>query len=81
MIAEVRGEGYLIGLKCVVPNGDLVEALRNEKLLVVAAGENVVRLLPPLIIGEQEIGEAIDMIDHACAALVKRGETRQGAAG
>jgi acetylornithine/N-succinyldiaminopimelate aminotransferase len=81
VIAEVRGEGYLIGLRCVVPNGDLVEALRNEKLLVVAAGENVVRLLPPLIVGEQEIGEAIDMIDHACAALVQRAEAKQGAAG
>jgi acetylornithine/N-succinyldiaminopimelate aminotransferase len=80
VIAEVRGEGYLIGLRCVVPNGEMVEALRNEKLLVVAAGENVVRLLPPLIVGEQEIGEAIDMIDHACAALVKRAEAARSAA-
>src|ERR1700751_3564975 len=45
---EVRGEGLLIGLKAVVPSGDLVNALRGEKLLTVGAGENVVRLLPPL---------------------------------
>ena len=50
MIAEVRGEGLLLGLRCVVPNGELVDALRAEKLLAVAAGDNVVRLLPPLIV-------------------------------
>ena len=44
VIAEVRGEGLLIGLRAVVPNGDLVDALRAEKLLTVAAGDNVVRL-------------------------------------
>ena len=44
VIAEVRGEGLLIGLRAVVPNGDLVTELRNEKLLTVAAGDNVVRL-------------------------------------
>jgi acetylornithine/N-succinyldiaminopimelate aminotransferase len=82
VIAEVRGEGLLIGLRCVVPNGDLVEALRNEKLLVVGAGENVVRLLPPLIVGEEEIGEAITMIDHACATLAKaQAPQKQGAVG
>ena len=48
VLAEVRGEGLLIGLKAVVPSGDLVTALRDEKLLTVGAGENVVRLLPPL---------------------------------
>ena len=55
VIAEVRGEGLLIGLRAVVPNGDLVTELRDEKLLTVAAGDNVVRLLPPLIIGEEEM--------------------------
>ena len=50
IIAEVRGEGLLLGLRCVVPNGDLVNALRDEKRLTVAAGDNVVRLVPPLIV-------------------------------
>ncbi len=71
VIAEVRGEGLLIGLRCVVPNGDMVTALRNERLLTVAAGENVVRLLPPLIVTESDVAEGIAMIDRACAALAR----------
>ncbi len=69
VIAEVRGEGLLIGLRTLVPNTQLVDALRAEKMLTAAAGDNVVRLLPPLIIGEVEIGEAVARIDRACAAL------------
>jgi acetylornithine/N-succinyldiaminopimelate aminotransferase len=69
VISEVRGEGLLIGLKAVVPQGDLVNELRAQKLLTVAAGDNVVRLLPPLIAGEAEVTEAIGMIDRACAKL------------
>jgi acetylornithine/N-succinyldiaminopimelate aminotransferase len=65
----VRGEGLLLGLRAVVPNGELVDALRAEKLLTISAGENVVRLLPPLIVGEAEIAEALTRIDQACAAI------------
>ncbi len=67
----------------VVPNGDLVDALRAEKLLTVAAGDNVVRLLPPLIVSEAEIAEAVARLDRACARLAE-GPARprkQGAAG
>jgi acetylornithine/N-succinyldiaminopimelate aminotransferase len=71
VIAEVRGEGLLIGLRAEVPNGELVNALRAEKLLTVAAGDNVVRLLPPLIIGEAEIAEAMGMLDRACAHMAR----------
>ena len=59
ILAEVRGEGLLIGLKAVVPSGDLVTALREQKLLTVGAGENVVRFLPPLIVTEAEIEESV----------------------
>ncbi len=69
VLAELRGEGLLIGLKAAVPSGDLVAALRDEKLLTVAAGDNVVRLLPPLIVTEPEIEEAIARIERACLAL------------
>jgi hypothetical protein len=41
VIAEIRGEGYLVGLRAMVPNGRLVDALRAEKVLAVAAGDNV----------------------------------------
>jgi acetylornithine/N-succinyldiaminopimelate aminotransferase len=71
VISEVRGEGLLIGLRAVVPQGDLVNELRAEKLLTVAAGDNVVRLLPPLIAGEAEIAEAVGMIERACARLAR----------
>jgi len=83
VIAEVRGEGLLIGLRAVVPSGDLVDALREEKMLTVGAGENVVRLLPPLVIGEEELDAAVGMIDRACTrvekALAKR--PKEGAVG
>jgi acetylornithine/N-succinyldiaminopimelate aminotransferase len=69
IIAEVRGEGLLMGLRAAVPVGELVDALRAEKVIAVAAGDNVVRLLPPLIINEQEIAEGIDRLDRACARL------------
>jgi acetylornithine/N-succinyldiaminopimelate aminotransferase len=69
VIAEVRGEGLLVGVRAVVPNGELVDALRAEKLLAVAAGDNVVRLLPPLIVEEAEIAEAVARLDRAATAI------------
>jgi acetylornithine/N-succinyldiaminopimelate aminotransferase len=71
VVAEVRGEGLLIGLRMVPPVPEMVDELRNEKMITVAAGDNVVRLLPPLIIGEAEVAEAIARIDRACARLAK----------
>ncbi len=71
VIAEVRGEGLLVGLRCIVPSGELVDELRAEKMITVGAGENVVRLLPPLIIGEDEVAEAVERIDRACARLAQ----------
>jgi acetylornithine/N-succinyldiaminopimelate aminotransferase len=71
VIAEVRGEGLLIGLRMVPPASEMVDELRNEKMITVAAGDNVVRLLPPLIIGENEIAEACARIDRACARLAR----------
>ncbi|MDE2164762.1 MAG: aspartate aminotransferase family protein [Alphaproteobacteria bacterium] len=62
VFAEVRGKGLLVGFKCVVPNLEVVEKLRGAGLLTVAAGENVVRLLPPLIIDESHVEEAVGMI-------------------
>jgi len=69
VIAEVRGQGLMIGLKCKVENLQLLGALRDRGMLTVQAGDNVVRLLPPLIIGEDEIDLACTTIDAACAAL------------
>jgi acetylornithine/N-succinyldiaminopimelate aminotransferase len=74
VITELRGEGMLIGLKLAVPNTEMVNELRNEHMLVAGAGDNVVRLLPPLTIGDAEISEAIGMIDRASARLAKENE-------
>ena len=81
LIAEVRGEGLLVGLRALIPVGELVDALRGEKMVTVAAGDNVVRLLPPLIVSEQEIGEAVQRLDRACAALSKVHGKKAGTAG
>jgi acetylornithine/N-succinyldiaminopimelate aminotransferase len=62
LFAELRGAGLLLGIRCVVPAGDVVTRLRENGLLALTAGDNVLRLLPPLIVGEPEIGEAMDIL-------------------
>ncbi|WP_295808662.1 aspartate aminotransferase family protein [uncultured Nitratireductor sp.] len=73
IIEGVRGEGLMLGIKCKVQNTRLLEALRDQKMLVVPAGDNVLRLLPPLIITEDEIREAVKRI-HDAAATVRTTE-------
>jgi acetylornithine/N-succinyldiaminopimelate aminotransferase len=63
VFAEQRGKGLLTGLRCVVPNTEMVEKLRNAGLITVPAGENVVRLLPPLIIDERQVAEATQILE------------------
>ena len=74
ILTEVRGEGLLIGVKAVVPSGDLVNALRDEKLLTVGAGDNVVRFLAPLIVSEAEIDQSVQSLERACTALAAKQE-------
>ena len=69
IIDSVRGVGMLIGLKCVAPAGEVVTACREAGLLTVPAGENVCRLLPPLIIDDTHVAEAGEMVEVACKAL------------
>jgi len=59
---DARGAGLLLGLKCVVPNTEVQSAFTAEGLLSVGAGDNVVRLAPPLIVGDAEIDEALEMM-------------------
>jgi len=72
VLEGVRGEGLMLGLKCKVTNTDLVAAARNEHVLTVGAGDNVMRLLPPLIIEEKHIDEAVEKIGRACEALERQ---------
>src|SRR5262249_20186236 len=69
VMAGVGGGGLLVGVRGGVRNGELVAARRAEKLLAVGAGDNVVRLLPPLIVDETDIGEGIARLDRAATAL------------
>jgi acetylornithine/N-succinyldiaminopimelate aminotransferase len=59
----------MIGLKCRIPNTGLVTAAMGERLLVIGAGDNVVRLLPPLIVTDADISEAVARLDRACHKL------------
>lgn len=72
LIEEVRGQGLLLGLKMRIPNTDFVAALRDQRLLTVGAGDNVVRIIPPLIAGDAEIAEATAAIAAACIAIAKK---------
>lgn len=69
VISEVRGRGLLMGIKCVVPNVNLIQALRDEHLLSVGAGDNVVRILPPLVTTPEEAREALARIEAAVERL------------
>ena len=66
---EIRGTGLMLGLKCRMPNTDLVAALRAERMLTVGAGDNVVRLLPPLTVSDEEIRTALERIRAAAASV------------
>jgi acetylornithine/N-succinyldiaminopimelate aminotransferase len=82
VIAEIRGQGLMIGLRTHVPNTEFITAARSEKLILIGAGDNVSRLLPPLIVTEIVIGEAVGRLEKACKAIEAdlRASARQGAA-
>jgi acetylornithine/N-succinyldiaminopimelate aminotransferase len=69
IVLDVRGQGLLAGVKLGVPPPDAVAAARDEKLLVVGAGENVIRVLPPLNVEDDEIAEGIDRLARAFTRL------------
>jgi acetylornithine/N-succinyldiaminopimelate aminotransferase len=62
VVAEIRGQGLLAGFKCAVPNTEMVDRLRAGGLLAVGAGDNAVRLLPPLVIGESHVDQGAAII-------------------
>jgi len=72
---QVRGVGLLLGLHCAVPQGEVIATLRRLGLLVVAAGDNVIRLLPPLIIEPHHIDEALTLLERAAVELTPAGAT------
>ncbi|WP_296763374.1 aspartate aminotransferase family protein [Sediminimonas sp.] len=66
---EVRGIGLMLGLKCRVANAEVRAAAHEQNLITVPAADNVLRLLPPLNVSEDEIAQAIARLDRAAAAL------------
>ncbi len=69
---EVRGQGLMLGLKCRLPQGEVAAALRARQLLTVNAGDNVVRLLPPLVAGPEHVAEACAIIEAAAGELAAK---------
>lgn len=72
VLSEVRGTGLMLGLKCVMDSGAVVEHLFKEGLLTVPAADNVVRLLPPLTIEDDHVAEALTMLERVCADLADK---------
>ncbi len=66
---ELRGSGLMLGLKCKAANMDVVQAGYDNAVITVPAADNVIRLLPPLTLSDEEIGEAILRLDQAATDL------------
>ncbi|OLP45120.1 aspartate aminotransferase family protein [Rhizobium oryziradicis] len=69
VIDDVRGEGLMLGIKAIKPSSELLLAMRAEHILGVPAGDNVIRLLPPLTITAEEAREGLKRIEQAAEAL------------
>jgi len=65
----VRGSGLMLGIKCLVPNMDVVNAGYDAQLLTIPGGDNVIRILPPLNISTEDITEAVARLDRAATAI------------
>jgi acetylornithine/N-succinyldiaminopimelate aminotransferase len=76
LLEEVRGLGLLIGLKCRTENYSLMSAMRDVGLLTAPAGQNVIRILPPLNVAQEQIEEAGALIRRVCADFRAREQNR-----
>ncbi|MBP2447563.1 aspartate aminotransferase family protein [Rhizobium leguminosarum] len=69
VIEDVRGEGLLLGIKAAVPSAELLQAIRAARLLGIPAGDNVIRLLPPLVVTAEEAREGLARIERAAESI------------
>ena len=69
VVSEVRGRGLMVGLKCVVENAALGARLMENGLITIPAGDNVLRLVPPLIINESHVDEAFAILERTCGEM------------
>lgn len=80
IIEEVRGEGLMMGLKLKVSPADFAAFARAHKLLSIPAGDNTLRLIPPLVVTDEELGEAVKRLDAACRDAEAQLPSHKGAA-
>ena len=71
LISATSGLGLMIGVKCEIPNVDMLVALRNAHLLVGRAGDNMIRLLPPMNVSDEHIEKALSIIEDTLESLGK----------
>ncbi len=69
VIEDIRGSGLMMGIKCKVPNTEFQAKAMEHRLLTIAAGDNVIRLLPPLIATDDDITEAVNKLEMTCRSL------------
>ena len=69
LIEEVRGKGLMLGIKPKISNEIIIEQMRNEKILSVKASDNIIRLLPPLILQDSHVDEAVEKIKKALSKI------------
>ena len=69
LIDEIRGRGFLLGIKCKISNSIFIEKLRNNGLLVVGANESVIRILPPLNVTMKDLKIALKIIEKTCIGI------------
>lgn len=80
VIEDIRGEGLMLGLKLKLPPGDFAAFARHAHLLTIPAGDNVVRILPPLIVTDEELTEGVKKLDAACVEAEASLAAKRGAA-
>jgi len=66
VIKEVRGQGLLVGLQMQKDQTKFIKKLMDNRLLTIRAGENVIRLLPPLTVNKKEIDQAVTILKKVC---------------
>jgi acetylornithine/N-succinyldiaminopimelate aminotransferase len=69
VIEDIRGEGLLLGVKAAVPSAELLQAIRGANLLAIPAGDNVIRLLPPLVVTADEAREGLARLERAAESV------------
>ena len=69
IIKEIRGRGFLIGIKLYKNQAKFIQKLMDNKLLTIRAAENVVRVLPPLNVKKKELDQALKIIEKVCISF------------